>query len=85
MTLQEMSGTSKWKPYPQIGNYLRVVKLEGKEWIEACPMLRDDSMSTEEEVCEVDDWAQLYQDLFNPPEDIEQDDWKQALLEEISE
>ncbi len=73
-----------WKAYPQIGNYLRVVKWEGEDCIQARPMMRDGSMSTEEEACDVDDWAQLYKDLFNPPEDIEQDDWKQALLEEIS-
>jgi len=73
----------KWKAYPHIGTYLRVRESHELEYIQACPMMRDGSRATDEEICDVDDWRQLYIDLLNPPEDSEQSDWKQALIKEI--
>ena len=70
----------RWKPYPQIANFLA---LEG-DTIQACPMMPDGSRDGDESICDVDDEAQLFQDICNPPHaGSEQDDWRQALRIEI--
>ena len=83
---------SKWKPYPwkaypKIFKYLRVVEWEGVVYIQACQMMSDGSMDLEDSgkpnAYDVDQWRQLYSDVFNLPYPLDNIDWKQALLEEL--
>ena len=76
-----------WKAYPQLGQYLAVEhdNTRNADVIIACPMMADGSRSSDEEICQVDEEDTLYKDLFKMPDyDFsEQDDWRQALREEI--
>ena len=80
---------SGWRPFPEIGNYLRVTEYEGSDCIEAAAMMSDGSIEMDGEepnACDVvlDDWPELYGDIFGIDPTISgRPDWKEQLLEEI--
>lgn len=67
-----------WKPYPQLGTYLRMAVWKEEEYIQCCPMNTDGTMD-EEQAGDVDSWNELYIELYESNDDPK----KQQLIDDI--